>query len=394
MKTYIIVGFSAAGLGVISKLRQLDDDAKIICISEQKYLPYNKCLMADYICGAIDDKRLFCKDLNFFKENNIELLLSKKVTKIISDKNQIRLNDDQLLTYDKLFLGLGTDPFIPDFEGVNTIKDVFNFHTLKDAQNISKFIKENNVNDAVVIGSALSALEIADTLCNLGIKVTLLCRSNKILRSYLDQKGSDFIEKIIIKFGINLLKNVSVKKVIQDKDRRFEITFDDSKKINTGMVIFATGQKPNIELAKDSGIKTQDSRIVVNKKMQTSITNIFAGGDVCLVNDIVTNQLTPSCTWPDAVLQGMVAVSNMAGKEKLFPGVLTTISSNIFGMPFICCGSILNPPQNSDFIIKESDKFYHKFLIQDKKLIAFLMMGKLEDVGNLKTLILSKKSFI
>ncbi len=390
MKTYIIVGLSGAGIGVITKLRELDPASKIICISEQKYLPYNKCLMADYICGTVDDKRLFKRGFDFFKKNNIELLLSTKVTKIVVDKKQVELNNNNFLSYDKLFLGLGTDAFIPEIPGLSKIENVFTFHTLSDAENISKFIKEKKVKESVVVGTGLSALEIADTLHSLGVKVTVLCRSNKILRSYLDQEGSNFIEHRIIQSGITVLKNSSITKVNKPVDKKYEIFLNNNKKIITEMLVFATGQKPNIELAQEAGIQIKDNRIVSNEKMQTSIPDIFVGGDVCLVKDIITGDDALSCTWPDAVAQGMVAASNMFGDTKIFPGVLSTISSIVFDVPFICCGSILNSPKDSEFIIKKDVDYYHKFLIHDDKLIGFLMMGKLKDVGKLKISILNK----
>jgi nitrite reductase (NADH) large subunit len=90
MKTYIIIGSSAAGIGCASKLPQLDKDAKIICISDQKNLPYNKCLLADYISGTIPKEKLFFKDLSFFEKNNIQLLLETKVTKI-EPENLVKL---------------------------------------------------------------------------------------------------------------------------------------------------------------------------------------------------------------------------------------------------------------------------------------------------------------
>ena len=49
MKTYLIAGTSAAGMGAVTKLRQLDKDARIICVSDEKEFPYNKCFLVDYL---------------------------------------------------------------------------------------------------------------------------------------------------------------------------------------------------------------------------------------------------------------------------------------------------------------------------------------------------------
>ena len=84
----------------------------------------------------------------------------------------------------------------------------------------------------------------------------------------------------------------------------------------------------------------------------------------------------------------------MLGIERIYPEVLNTISSNIFDTQLISCGPVATPPKNYKTIINKDKNFYHKFLIQDDKLIAFLMIGNLKKIGYLKNIILRKEKFI
>ena len=419
MKTYIIIGASAAGIGCITKLRMLDKNSKIICIDLQDNLPYNKCLLADYMSDLIPLKQVFTKDLEFFKKNDIQLLLSTKVIKILPEKNQIFISNNKKFSYDSLFLGLGTKSFIPKITGINTYDNFFNFQTLDDVLKIKHYIKQNSVKNITIIGAGLTGLECADAFSTSKIKINILEKYNQILPKHIDLKGSLILEKLIKKNKINLCKNIIIKEITTEikinkpspadstkaasmtagrlrsiNKKIFYIKFENGKILKTEMIIFALGSKPNIELIKNTEILTKNGRILTNENMQTKIKNIYAGGDICLIKEFITEEFVPSCTWPDAIIQGMTAASNMLGIERIYPEVLNTISSNIFDTQLISCGPVATPPKNYKTIINKDKNFYHKFLIQDDKLIAFLMIGNLKKIGYLKNIILRKEKFI
>ena len=158
------------------------------------------------------------------------------------------------------------------------------------------------------------------------------------------------------------------------------------------MIIFAVGNKPNVDFLQNTDIQIQNGAILTNDQMQTNIKNIYAGGDVCLVKDILTKKYVKSCTWPDAMRQGMIAASNICGKKENYPGILLTTSSHIFGKTFISCGPVTDTPKDCEIIIKKDHDFYHKLLVKEDKLIGFLMIGKIDKVGFFKNMILQKLS--
>lgn len=397
MKTQIVIGASAAGIGALIGLRQHDKESRIICVSEQNSLPYNKCLLADFICERVEKDRLFIKDRNFFEKNKIQLLLSKKVQRILPEQNKIEILGGQILSYDNLFLGLGTRAFIPPIFGTDKISDLFTFHTLFDAKKIANFIKQNNVKNATIIGSGLSGVELSDALTSIDIKVNLIERGERVLVSQVDSKGSELIENELLKNQISLYKNELVQKIEEQNysnKKFFMLKLSSGEELKAEMVIFAVGSKPNTEIAKNAGIKVEKDRILTNDKMQTNIPNIYAGGDACLVKDMILGHYVSSCTWPDATMQGMVAGVNMSGVAQNYPGVLMTISSRIFDLPFVSCGYVINTPPGAKVDINCGENFYHKFVTFDSKLIGFLMVGNLQDVGKLKNCVMKKESFI
>lgn len=378
MKRYIVVGSSAAGIACASKLRELDKECEIYIISSSKYLPYNKCLLADFLLKSITPERLFYRDLKFFEDNNIKIYLNTTVTKIEPENNKVFF-DDNYLSYDSLFLGLGASPILPDIKGIKESKKVFSFNSLEDIYAISNFLENNKVKKVCIIGSGLTGIECSDSFSSMGYEVTLFCRQDYILSNLLDQEGAFFIENLMLSRKINLIKN----KTLDSVDNSFDL------------YILATGVCPNITLALNSGLKSLNSSLFVDNYQKTSIENIYAGGDLCLVKDIVTKNLVRSCTWPDAVFQGIVAASNMVGIKQEFPGILLTASSRVFDTTFVSVKLILNNNNNNNFktIVNKTDFYYHKYLVQEKNLIGFIKIGEIKDIANLKNIILNQEIF-
>src|SRR5205814_5118387 len=131
------------------------------------------------------------------------------------------------------------------------------------------------------------------------------------------------------------------------------------------MVVFAIGGRVNSALAQAAGLTLHGDGVVVDQHMRTSDENIFAGGDVCVVKDVLTGELVQSCLWADAAMQGMTAACSMAGITRTYPGTLVVTSSTIYGTTFVTCGPITNPPAHYETTVRQGPDFYHTFLTHD-----------------------------
>ncbi|MCK4265257.1 hypothetical protein KAW80_02770 [Candidatus Babeliales bacterium] len=100
----------------------------------------------------------------------------------------------------------------------------------------------------------------------------------------------------------------------------------------------------------------------------------------------VTGKAERSVLWPDAVQQGMYAAFSMVGIEKKYPGILILESSNFFGVPFVSCGTLSHKKAS----IESGNAFYHKFIKTEDQLRGFLMIGKIKNIGVLRSAMLNK----
>ena len=137
-KKFLVIGTSAAGIGAAVKLRSLDDSIDITCITAESKMPYNRCLLADFVAREKSVTQVSTKTQEFFDQNNIKLMLNSKVIKIDSTKNQVILESEKQLDYDMLFLGTGRVSRTLEIPGSNAA-GVFSFYDLTDCSNILEF---------------------------------------------------------------------------------------------------------------------------------------------------------------------------------------------------------------------------------------------------------------
>src|ERR1700690_4470578 len=180
MAKYVIVGASAAGLGAVEAIREVDPTGTITVITDETCSHYSRPMISDFVSGKADIKKINCRTDEFWKENNVEALMGKKATALNLTEKTVQLESGEKVAYEKLLLATGGKPFVPKTEGSD--KDgVFTFPQISDAQRIAAKIDAINAKAAIVIGGGLIGLSVTEALLKRGVKVTMVELQDKIL---------------------------------------------------------------------------------------------------------------------------------------------------------------------------------------------------------------------
>ncbi|HZW61025.1 MAG TPA: FAD-dependent oxidoreductase [Candidatus Babeliales bacterium] len=387
--THVIIGAAAAGIGVVNTLRQLQPDARIICISDETELPYNKCLLADYAAGAKSHDQIFIYSAEKAAANTIHFMFGVRVTAIHASQKQIALSDGQLLSYDTLFIGTGSSPIIPAIAGIDQVQSLFTFHNLADVNKLLKHIEQHKPKSALIIGAGLSGLECADALRSRGLQVSVIEKQKQVLSSLVTAEGAELIHHAMHEQQVALHCNETVIKIESGSDNA-GVTLSRGKQLSADIIVCAVGLKPNSQLALNAGIHVNNSHIVVNDYMQTSVADIYAGGDVILVKDQLTGQLVPSRTWPDAMFQGLIAAHAMAGRQKPYPGVTVITSSAFFGLKFASGGAIYSQ-EDMTLVTRKTNGKHNTYAFREGILKGFCLVGDTGNLASLKRALLTRQ---
>jgi NAD(P)H-nitrite reductase large subunit len=208
---YVIVGASAAGIGAVEAIREVDPVGTVAVISDEECPQYSRPMISDLISGKADFGKMMCREHEFWAKNNIQALTGRTATSLNLSDRYVTLDKGDHVNFEKLLIATGGKPFVPKIEGSD--KDgVFTFTTLSDAEHmLSKLEKAES---AVVIGAGLIGVSVTEALVKRGLKVTMVELQDKILSLILDPTASEMVENVIRKAGVTIATGKTVKKIV------------------------------------------------------------------------------------------------------------------------------------------------------------------------------------
>ena len=386
MKQFIIIGNSAAGIACIEAIRQRDKESKIIILSDEDYPSYCRCLISYYLAQDVKEDKLLYRPESFYKNNNVEVFLNKKVARVDPKKNRIVCEDKTSFNYDSLLIATGASPKFPEISGIKK-EGVFGFRTIKDVKEIGGLVPVTRA--ACVLGGGLIGLKAAYALKKRNIDVKVVIKSRQVLSQMLDFEAAGLVQKKLEENGIDIVLGQDVSEIIGEGDIR-AIKLDSGKAFESSMVIVGKGVSPNTGLIKDTEIKLNEG-ITTNELLQTSVPNVYAAGDVCESYDITTGKHSVNALWPIAVEQGKIAGANMAGDGVKYEGSLGINSIEFFGLPIVSLGIYKVREADKDFeelkIGNEKESRYKKLLLRNNLLMGAVLVGDIRPSGVLLRII-------
>ena len=387
MTKHVIIGGSAAGLSCAEALREIDKKAHITLISDENEALYSRCLLTYYIADKIDKNKLMFEHENFYKEHNIEALHGIKAEAIDRNKKEIKLQNGKKIQFDKLLIATGASPKKLGLSGEDK-QGVFCLRTIEHAEGIISML--DKVATVVILGGGLIGLRDAYALKTRNKKVKVIVRSSQILSQMLDKEAADIIESRLNREGIEIIKGVQATEITGSNTIE-GVKLDNGNSIPCQMVIIGKGIAPNIDIAKNAGIKAE-SGIIVDKYMQTSLKDVYSAGDVCQAQDITTGTLKVNAIWPVAIEQGRIAGLNMAGKKIAYEGSNMMNASDFFGLAAISIG--ITKPKESGYeelvSIDKKNNSYKKIILKNNIICGAILINKVENAGVYNILIRKK----
>lgn len=370
----VIIGGGIAGLSAAEEIRSNSSGAEITIVSGENHLPYYRVNLTKYLAGQSDRGSLEIYPESWYKERNISLVLGKKAVKVISDKNQVELEDGSYINYDKLILANGAVPFIPPIPG-KELKNVLGVRTIEDAEYILDRIK--SVDTCICIGGGILGLESAGAIAKSGVKVKLLEGAPWLMPRQLNKKASVILKKYLSDIGIEVMEGVNIKEIFGEEACE-GVKLAGGEVIEGSLVVVTAGVRPDITLSKESGL-TIDKGLLVDNNMKTSEDNIFAAGDVTEHQGVLYG------LWNAAQYQGRIAGMNALGIDSEFKGMPRSTVLKVLGLDMFSIGEFNLPDESYyQFEIEEENK-YILFVLKDEKLVGSIIIGDTTLPAKVKT---------
>lgn len=378
---HVIIGNSTAGIAACEAIRSLDKKGSITVVSDEPYHAYSRPLITYWLAGKVGDREMYYKGRSYFRKLGVSEILGREAVKLDTVGKVVVLEDGRRLSYDRLLLASGGKPIIPPVKG-GDLGGVFTFAKWDDAKSVRSYINKNKVDKVVVVGGGLIGLKTTEALVELGLDVTVLERSDRILSATFDGKASQLMLDYLLDKGVEVLTENTVEGVVGGKGKVSGVILKDGRKLSCGMVVLAIGVKPNIDLTEGTEIKTNKG-VLTDRHMETSVSGVFAAGDVVEAYDTSVDAPRTIAIWPLAVRQGRIAGLNMAGERVEYHGGFPMNSVEIHGLPTISAG-VTDPKESGYSTVEEykpEESVYRKVVLKDGKIKGIVFVGRIERAG-------------
>lgn len=310
MHKVIVVGAGQAGLSCVAKLRNSGFDGPVTLIGEEPAPPYQRPpLSKAYLLGEMSLERIFLRPETFYSEHDIDLKTNAPVTAIDALAKTVTVGGVNL-EYDDLVLTTGSVPNrLPasiggDLDGVFVVRDLADVHAMTP-----KFLQGARV---LIVGGGYIGLEAAAVGAKLGLSVTLVEMSDRILQRVAAPETSDYFRALHSSHGVDIREGVGLDHLVGDGAVRGAVLSDGST-LDVDFVIVGVGIQPATTLADIAGVVLENG-IKVDAHGRTSDVNIWAAGD-CTSFPYRDGRIRLESV-PNAIEQAEIVAENIMGSAK------------------------------------------------------------------------------
>lgn len=331
-KRIIVIGSGAAGMSAASAAREASPDADITVFTEDEDIAYSPCAIPWGIEGRSQWDEIVMHTPQFYSETrNIRVLTKTKVESVDGEAKTVTAGGE-LYPYDSLVIATGGRVFVPPIAGTD-LKNVFVVRTVRDGKDIQAALSD--VDRVVIGGAGVIGLELAVSLREMGKDVTVIEMMDQVIPRIADKDMADEIQAHLEKRGIRFVMKAPIQAV--NGDGRVESVTAAGQEYPCGLMIFATGVRANLDIAKSLGLDVgQLGALVASPTLNAYrrgrlVPDVFVAGDVMQCESAVMPGATMSQLGSTAVRQGRVAGHNAAGGDKMLFGPVASPWVSVIG---------------------------------------------------------------
>jgi nitrite reductase (NADH) large subunit len=367
----VLVGNGMAGMRTLEELLKTAPDMYDITVfGSEPYGNYNRILLSPVLAGEKAFPDILLNDEPWYEANGITLHKNCEVTEINRRARKVIARGGITAEYDRLLLATGSNPFIIPVPG-STLPGVITFRDMNDVDTMISASK--SLRHAVVIGGGLLGLEAANGLKQRGMLVTVVHLSKTLMDRQLDEVAGGMLHHSLEERGVEFLLGAETKEII-GKKRVQGVRFKDGRETTADLVVMAVGIRPNIELAKKSGLYCERG-IIVNDTLQTYDPRVYAVGE-CVQHRRQTYGLVAPL-----FEQAKVCADHLAELGiRRYQGSVTSTKLKVTGIDVFSAGDFTGNEQTESIVLQDPGVgVYKKVVLKDNRIQGAVMVGDTVD---------------
>ena len=378
----IVIGAGAGAFGFVQSYRAVNREDEITIFSKEDFPFYNRVQLPDYINGTQNWEQLIKMKDEEEPDYNIRLLRGISIRKIDREKKCVLDSKGDLHYYDKLLLATGSRAAVP--KNVPALEGIFTMRSRTDADRFKAYVPPGG--HVVIAGGGLLGLELAASLREVDIRVSIVQRVSRFLNRQLDPLGSQLLHEEIIDQGCEVYCGDEVQ-LFYGQTRLTGIRLGSGQQIDCDALVFAIGTTPNIEIAKEAGLHCQRG-VLVNEHLQTNDPDIYAVGEIAEFKGMLYG-----FTAAAEQQAGILARYINGDIASYYEGTVLMNIIKIHGFD-LCSIGLSECPNDREYeeivFIDKSRRFYKKCIVHQDRLVGAILIGDKAEFQEFRELIAGK----
>ncbi|WP_445010488.1 nitrite reductase large subunit NirB [Vreelandella stevensii] len=368
----IIVGNGMVGHHVVEQL--VDSGAlatfEVTIFGEERHRAYDRVHLSEYFSGR-DAQSLALCNADYYATHGITLRSGEAVTAIDREQQTVRTALGAY-PYDQLILATGSFPFVPPIPG-NDQPGCLVYRTLDDLDAIRAAAED--ATNGVVVGGGLLGLEAANALRGLNLDTAVVEFAPRLMPMQVDSEGGELLREKIEALGVQVLTERATQRIEPGDTSRLRMVFQDDKVLETDLIVFSAGIRPQDTLARECGLRIGErGGVVIDDQCRTNDPNILAVGEVALWNQSIFGLVAPGYQ------MAKTAVSTLTGGDACFSGADMSTKLKLLGVDVGSIGDAhgtQNPGARMFRYLDPLTQVYRKLVVSSdgKKLLGAMLVG-------------------
>jgi len=376
----VVVGHGMVGHKFLEALAETglkDVDVTVLC--EEPRPAYDRVHLSEYFSGKTAED-LSLVEPGFFERTGFTLRLAAKAVAIERRTNTITTADGEQISYDKLVLASGSNPFVPPVAGRER-PDIFVYRTIEDLDAMKARGAQSK--SGVVVGGGLLGLECAKALRDMGLETHVVEFAPRLMAVQVDEGGGRVLREKIEALGVKVHTSRNTVEITDGASAFHRMVFADGSHLETDMIVFSAGIRPRDELARQSLLALgARGGIAIDRHCRTSDHNVYAIGECAAYNDMSYGLVAPGYD------MARVAAKHIAGDAAAaFAGADMSTKLKLMGVDVASIGDAMGktPGCRSFQYVDEIKQVYKKIVTSadGKLLLGAVLVGNADEYGTL-----------
>ncbi|CUH64518.1 Nitrite reductase [NAD(P)H] [Thalassovita autumnalis] len=370
-KKLVVIGAGMASGRALEHLLEADPNAyDITLFNAEPRGNYNRLMLSPVLSGEKTYQDIVTHDADWYADNNITCRFGEKVLRIDRDRKVV-IGENGEVPYDKLVLGMGSNPFMIPLPG-HDLEGVIPYRDLEDTECMMALGAKPGAK-AVVIGGGLLGLEAAAGMAAQGVDVTVVHIMGHLMERQLDPAAGYLLRKALVDKGITVMCNANSKEILGADGKVRALLLDDGTELPCDLLCMAVGIRPATQLGAEAGLAVGKG-IHVDDQMITSDADILALGECVEHNGAIFGLVAPLYD------QAKVLAKTLLGEKDTFVNKEVSTKLKVTGCDLFSAGDFAEGDDREDIVFRDPARgVYKRLILKENRIIGAVMYGDTAD---------------